>query len=406
MRRRGARQEGIRNVPDIREGDCAPARAVLARAGAVTAGEPPGAPWRRALSAGLACAALLATAPGHAKGELNILNWSDYVSPAVIADFGRREGVNVNYATLDSDDTLQAKLLAGHSGYDVVYPSSTYLAKQISAGLYEPLDWSRIPNRVNLDPALLKKLEAQDPGNRFGVPYVWGTDGIAVNVARAHQALGGDAPLDGWDLLLKPEVASKLHQCGVSMVDAASDVFPVVLAYMGRDPNSRNAADYRDAYEVLRKVRPYIDQFSSNVINDVAGGDICVAMVWSGDAGAIRQRIRQAHQSFEVRYVTPAGQTPLWFTLMAIPKDAPNKDNAYRWIDRMLDVKVAAQNTNAITYSTPVPAARALVRPELAADPTIFPSAEALAGDFTFDPIDPALMSLITKLWLKFKAGQ
>lgn len=356
----------------------------------------------------LACAGALALAalPGWSKGDLNVLNWSDYISPTAVAEFSKSEGVNVNYATLDSEDTLQAKLLSGHSGYDIVYPSSTYLAKQIGAGLYQELDWSKIPNRANLDPVLMKKLAVQDPGNRFGVPYVWGTDGLIVNVARVQAALGKDARLDTWDLIFKPEVASKLHGCGVSMIDSAADVFPTVLAYMGRNPQSRDIADYRDAFELLRKVRPYIDQFSSTYLNDVAGGDICVAMSWSGDAGIIRQRVRQLRRPFEVRYLMPEHQTGLWFTLMAIPKDAPNKDNAYKWIDRMLDVKMAAENTDAITYSTPVPAARKLVRPEIAADPTTFPTAEAIDGYFVFAPIEPALMNQLTKMWLKFKAGQ
>jgi len=191
-----------------------------------------------------------------------------------------------------------------------------------------------------------------------------------------------------------------------TLLDSAADVFPTVLAYMGRDPNSRNIADYRDAFELLRKVRPYIDEFTSTYLNDVAGGDVCVAMSWSGDAGIIRARVRQSQHPFEVRYLMPEHQTGLWFTLMAIPKDAPNKDNAYRWIDRMLDVKMAAENTNAITYSTPVPAARKLVRPEIAADPTTFPTPEAVDGYFVFAPIDPALMNQLTKMWLKFKAGQ
>jgi spermidine/putrescine-binding protein len=348
----------------------------------------------------------LAAVPALGKGELNVLNWSDYISPTAVAEFSKDESVSVNYATLDSDDTLQAKLLTGHSGYDVVYPSSTYVAKQIGAGLYQELDWSRIPNRVNLDPVLMKKLSAQDPGNRYGVPYVWGTDGIVVNVARAAEALGKDARLDSWDLLFKPEVVSKLHRCGVSLFDSPADVFPIVLAYMGRDPNSRNVADYRDAYEVLRKVRPYIDQFTSTYLNDVAGGDVCVSMSWSGDAGMIRRRVRQAHLDFEIRYVTPEGKTPLWFTLMAIPKDAPNKDNAYKWIDRMLDTRMAAENTNAITYSPPVTGARGLVRPDLASDTTVFPPPDVIRAYFMFDPIDPALMSQITKMWLRFKAGQ
>jgi putrescine transport system substrate-binding protein len=356
----------------------------------------------------LACAGALALAAGaaHARGDLNILTWSDYyVSAKSVADFARAEGLNIKYGVLDTDDTLQAKLLSGHSGYDVVYPSSTYIGKQIEAGVYQELDWSKIPNRTNLDPILMTKVAAQDPGNRYGVPYVWGTDGIVINATRALQILGKDARLDTWDLLFKPEVVSKLQRCGVSLVDSASDVFPVVLAYMGRDPNSRAVADYRDAYELLRKVRPYIDQFSSTYLNDVAGGDICVAMGWSGDAGVIRRRAAEAHQAFEVRYVTPRGQTGLWFTMMGIPKDAANKDNAYKWINHMIDAATAADITNTITYPTAVTAARSLVRPELASDPTVFPPEESIKEFFVFAPIDPAIMHTITRLWLAFKTG-
>jgi putrescine transport system substrate-binding protein len=357
----------------------------------------------------LACAGALALAvdAAHAHGDLNILTWSDYyVSPPAVAEFARAEDLNIKYGVLDTDDTLQAKLLSGHSGYDVVYPSSTYIAKQIEAGVYQELDWSKIPNRVNLDPSLMKKIAAQDPGNRFGVPYVWGTDGIVVNATRALEALGKDARLDSWDLLFKPEVVSRLHRCGVSLVDSASDVFPVVLAWLGRDPNSRNPTDYRDAYEALRKVRPYIDQFSSTYLNDVAGGDMCVAMGWSGDAGVIRRRAAEARQKFEIRYVAPKGQTGLWFTMMGIPKDAANKDNAYKWINHMIDVKTAADITNTITYPTAVTAARSLVKPELASDPTVFPSPEAVKEYFVFAPIDPAIMHVITRLWLDFKASR
>ena len=359
--------------------------------------------------AGLALAAALALACGaaSARGDLKVLIWSNYfVGPAAVADFAKAEDLRIGYAILDSDDTLQAKLLSGHSGYDVVYPSSNYIAKQIEAGVYQELDWSKIPNRVNLDPVLMKKVAAQDPGNRFGVPYVWGTDGIVVNATLAREVLGRDAPLDSWDLLFRPEVVSRLHGCGVSLVDSASDVFPVVLAYMGRDPNSKNPADYRDAYEALKKIRPYVDQFSTTYLNDVAGGDICVAMGWNGDAGMIRRRVMQAHLNYDIRYVTPKGQTGLWFTMMGIPKDAPNKDNAYKWINHMLDLKMTAEITNTITYPTAVLASRALVRPELVSDPAIFPSEEAMKGYFFFAPIDQDTMHLITRLWLDFKAGR
>jgi putrescine transport system substrate-binding protein len=353
-----------------------------------------------------AAALALAADPALARGDLNVLIWSDYFAgPAAVAEFAKSEDLRITYGILDSDDTLQAKLLSGHSGYDVVYPSSTYIARQIEAGVYQELDWSKIPNRVNLDPAVMKKVAVQDPGNRFSVPYVWGTDGMVVNATLAYGVLGKDARLDSWDLLFKPEVVAKLHRCGVSMVDQASDVFPVVLAYMGRNPNSNSASDYRDAYQVLRKIRPYVDQFNSAYLNDVAGGDVCIAMGWSGDAGIIRHRVRQARLDFDIRYVAPKGQTGLWFTLMGIPRDAANKDNAYKWINHMIDVQVSAGITNAITYPTAVPASKSLVRPELASDPTIFPPAEAMKDYFTFAPIDPDIMRMITKLWLDFKAG-
>jgi putrescine transport system substrate-binding protein len=362
-----------------------------------------GAVTRLALQAALALACTAATA----RGDLRILIWSNYsMGPAAVAEFAKAQDLRISYAILDSDDTLQAKLLSGHSGYDVVYPSSNYIAKQIEAGVYQELDWSKIPNRVNLDPILMKKVAAQDPGNRFGVPYVWGTDGIVVNATLALEALGKDGRLDSWDLLFKPEVVSRLHGCGVSLVDSASDVFPVMLAYLGRDPNSRNPADYRDAYEALKKVRPYIDQFSTTYLNDVAGGDICVAMGWNGDAGMIRRRVMQAHLNYDIRYVTPKGQTGLWFTMMGIPKDAPNKDNAYEWINHMLDLKMAAEITNTITYPTAVLASRALVRPDLVSDLAIFPSEEAMKEYLFFAPIDQDTMHLITRLWLDFKAGR
>jgi putrescine transport system substrate-binding protein len=358
------------------------------------------------LAIAAALALLACCGAALAAGKLKILIWSNYFAgPSAVADFAKSEDLSISYAILDSDDTLQAKLLSGHSGYDVVYPSSNYVAKQIEAKVYEELDWSRIPNRVNLDPVLMRKVEAQDPGHRYGVPYLWGTDGIVVNATLAREALGSQAPLDSWGLLFDPAVVSKLHSCGVSLVDQASDVFPMVLAYLGKDPNSRNPADYQEAYQHLRKIRPYVDQFSSTYLNDVAGGDICVAMGWNGDAGMIRRRVVQARLNYEIVYITPKGKTGLWFTLMGIPKDAANKENAYKWINHMLDVKTAAMITNEVTYPTAVTASRALVRAELVSDPAIFPSQAELEGFFFFEPIDQEILRLMTRLWLDFKAG-
>lgn len=356
----------------------------------------------------LACtfAAAAAVPAALAQGELHVLNWSDYIAPDAVARFEKATGIRVKYDILDSDDTLQAKLLSGRSGYDVVYPSSTFLARQVEAGIYEELDWSKIPNRVNLDADLMKRVAAQDPGNRHGVPYVWGTDGMTVNLTKARAELGAGAKFDSWDLLFKPEIVSKLKNCGVSIVDSASDVFPIMLAWMGRDPNSRNPRDYEDAYQELKKIRPYVSQFSSAYLSEMVSGDMCIAMGWSGDAGMIKRRAKEAGKPFEFAYVAPTGKTGVWFTLMGIPKDSTNKDNAYKWINFLLGNEMAAAVTNQITYANAVPSSKPLIRPEIVADTATYPTAEQMASYFVFEPIDPDVSRLMNRLWLRFKSGR
>lgn len=348
------------------------------------------------------CTPLLQAAPA---GRVNIMNWSDYIAPDTIAKFEKETGIQVKYDITDSDDTVQAKLLSGNSGYDVVYPSSTYMAKQTPAGVYEKLDWSKIPNSVNLDPLLLKRLAAQD-GKQFWVPYVWGTDGMIINKTKVTALLGKDVALDSWGLLFKPELASKIKNCGISIADSPTDVFPLMLSYMGRNPNSKKATDYEDAAKELKKIRPYVTQFSSSYINDVAGGDICLALGWSGDARMVARRVKEAHQNFEIIYVTPTGQTGLWFTMMGIPADAQNKDNAYKWINFMLRPDISADITNAITYPTAVPLAKKTIRPELLADQSIFPSDAAMQEYFVFLPADTNITRLMNRLWVQFKSGR
>ena len=337
--------------------------------------------------------------------QLNVMNWSDYISPDAVARFEKETGIHVKYDVNDSDDTLQAKLLSGSSGYDVVYPSSTYMAKQTPAGVYEKLDWSKIPNRVNLDPDIMKRLSAQED-NKFGVPYVWGTVGLIVNKTRVVPLVGKDTALDGWNLLFKPELAAKIKGCGISIADSPSDVFPVMLAYMGRNPNSKSASDYEDAAKELKKIRPYVTQFSSSYLNDVAGGDICLALGWSGDARVIARRVKEAHQNYDIAYITPKGQTGLWFTMMGIPADAPNKDNAYRWINFLLRADIAADITNAITYPTAVPLSKKTIRPELLSDPSIYPGDDLMNQFFVFGPINTDITRLINRLWVQFKSAR
>ena len=350
----------------------------------------------------LLCSQSVFAAPTN---QLNILNWSDYIAPDTVAKFEKETGISVKYDIADSDDTLQAKLLSGNSGYDVVYPSSTYMAKQAPAGVYAKLDWSKLPNRINLDPDLLRRVANQDD-NQFGVPYVWGTVGMIVNKTKVLPLLGKDAPLDSWDLIFKPQYASRIKGCGISIVDSAADVFPIMLAYMGRNPNSKKISDYVDALKELKKIRPYITQFSSSFLNDVAGGDICVAIGWSGDARVIARRVKEAHQNFDIAYAMPKGQTGLWFTMMGIPADAPNKDNAYKWINFLLRPDIASDITNAITYPTAVSVARVTVRPELLADKSIYPSDDAMKDFFVFAPVDLDMSRIMNRFWTQFKAGR
>ncbi|WP_028224177.1 polyamine ABC transporter substrate-binding protein [Paraburkholderia ferrariae] len=338
--------------------------------------------------------------------QVNVYNWSDYIAHDTIPTFEKETGIKVRYDSYDSDDTLQAKLLSGSSGYDVVVPSSAYMARQIEAGVYRKLDKSQLPNLANLDPHLMKMVSDADPGNQYGVPWAWGTDGIAYNTQEVEKALGTAAPLNSWALVFDPANLAKLKGCGVSFLDSASDVFPAVLQYMHKNPNSTNPADYTAAYEVLKQVRPYITQFnSSGYINDLANNDVCVAVAYSGDAGIARRRAVEAKRSYQVQYVNPQEGGLLWFDMMAIPKDAPHPEAALKWINFIEDPKTSAAITNEVFYPTANRASLPLVQPEIAKDPITFPSAEVLDKMTVMRPQPPAIMRLQNRLWAQLKSG-
>ena len=348
---------------------------------------------------------LVASLCAHAQGVLNVANFSDYIGPEVIKKFEKATGIKVNYGIIDSDDTLQAKLLSGRSGYDVVYPSNNYFAKQVEAGIFEKLDWSKLPNRSGLDPMIMKQAAASDPGNRYGVPYTYGEEGLVVNLTKVKEILGSEPALNSYDLLFKPEFASKLQKCGIALIDSTSN-YQTMLAYMGRDPNSTKMSDFEDANKELMKIRPFVKLFSYSTINDFAAGDICLATGWTGDVAVMKRRAKEAGRNYDIRFVAPKGQSGFWLTMMGIPKDAANKEAAYKWMNFMLDPDIAAETANHITYPTTVIPAKAKVKPELVNDPLLYPSETKIAEFFSYYPWDEDLLRATNKIWLRYKSGR
>jgi len=355
-------------------------------------------------SLALTAAAMSASA---ADTQLNVYNWSDYIAKSTIPGFEQKTGIKVKYDVYDSDDTLQAKMLTGNSGYDIVVPTSNYMAKQIEAGIYLKLDKSKLPNLKNLDPALMAQVAQADPGNNHGVPWAWGTDGLGYNVTKVQALLGKDAPLDSWDILFDPKYVSKLKGCGVSVLDQANDVFAVALHYLGKDPNSHNPADQQAAFQLLKKIRPYITQFnSSGYINDLANGDICFALGWSGDVNIAKRRAAEAGKSYKIEYMIPKSGAPLWFDMMVIPKDAAHSQASLEWINYIEDPKVNAAITDEVFYPTANLEARKYVNPTIAHDPTIYPPPAVIKTLFLLRPIPPDILRLQNRLWTQLKTGR
>jgi len=363
---------------------------------------------RRAVIAGACVATTLAvwTAPAAyaADAELNVYNWSDYIAKETIPTFEKETGINVRYDNYDSNDTLQAKLLAGSSGYDIVVPTSNYMAKQIRAGVYQKLDKSQLPNLKNLSPALMQMVAGADPGNQYGVPWAFAVTGIGYNVQAVQKALGASAPVDSWALVFDPANISKLKGCGVSFLDESVDVFAAALQYMHKDPNSTNPADYQAAFEMLKKVRPYITEFnSSGYINDLANNDICVAIGFSGDVGTARRRSSEAKRSYNVKFSNVKEGGLLAFDVMVIPKDATHPEAALRWINYIEDPKVNAAITNEVFYPTANQAARQFVTLAISQDPTVYPPDDVLKKMTLMKPTPVDIVRLENHLWSQLK---
>jgi len=364
---------------------------------------------RKKWLSGVVAGTLMAISAGSLAADktLHVYNWSDYIAPGTVADFEKQTGIKVVYDVFDSNEVLEGKLMAGSTGYDVVVPSSSFLARQLQSGVFQPLDRSKLPNYKNLDSDLMKKLEQHDPGNKYAIPYLWATTGIGYNVEKVKAALGKDAPVDSWDLVLKPENLEKLKSCGVSFLDAPEEIFATVLNYMGKDPNSSDAKDYTAATDLLLKLRPSIRYFhSSQYINDLANGNTCVAIGWAGDILQAKNRAVEAKNGVNIAYSIPKQGALAFFDMLAIPKDAKNVDEAYQFINYLMEPKVMAQISNTVFYASGVKASLPFVDAAIRDNPGIYPTPETMAKLFTLKVQDPKLDRVRTRAWTKVKSGK
>jgi putrescine transport system substrate-binding protein len=342
-----------------------------------------------------------------ASEELHIYNWSDYIAEDTIAKFEAETGIDVTYDVYDSNEVLEAKLLAGSSGYDIVVPTSDYLRRQIAGGIYMPLDKSKIPNLENLDPDLMARAAAYDEGNAHAIIYMWGTNGIGYNVEKVRERLGEDAPTDSWDLVFDPEIAKKLADCGITILDSATEVFPPLLKYLGYEPGSSDAGELGEAAAMVEAIRPYVRYFhSSQYISDLANGEVCVSVGFSGDFFIAADRAEEAGQGVEIAYTIPKEGTLLWFDMMAIPSDAPNPDAAHKFINFILQPEIIADITNYVFYPNAVPASLEFIDDEIKNSAEIYPPKDVLANLFPSQNRDPRTERTMTRLWTRVRTGQ
>ena len=338
---------------------------------------------------------------------VHVYNWYDYIGPTTLADFKRDLGIVPIYDTFDSAEVLESKLLTGRSGYDVVVASNFSLPTLIKAGVLEPLDPAKLPNYPQMDPELLAKLASNDPGNRYAVPYMWGTNGIGYNVEQVRAVLGEQAPVDSWDLLFKEENLAKLSQCGVALLDSPSEILPVVLHYLGLPPNSQDPAHYQQAQALLLKLRPHIAYFnSSKFITDLANGDICVALGWAGGMLDAKASAEQAGNGVKIEYSLPKEGAPVWFDTLVLLKDAPHPEQGLAFIDYLMRPEVIAPITDYLRYPNGNLGATALLAAETRNNPAVYPPAETLARLYTLEPLPKKIERIRTRVWSKVKSGQ
>jgi len=351
--------------------------------------------------------ALLSLPVGAQERVVNFYNWSNYMAPGVLEDFTRETGIRVVYDTFDGNETLETRLLAGKSGYDVVVPSAYFLQRQVLANIFQKLEKSKLPNLANAWPEVTQRLATYDRDNSYGANYMWGTTGIGYNVKTLQKILGPEAKIDSWEIVFKPENAAKFKDCGVHMLDSADDILPTALTYLGLDPNSTKQTDLEKAADLVVGIRPFVRKFhSSEYLNALATGEICLVVGWSGDIMQARSRAEEAKNGIEIGYAIPKQGAEMFFDNLAIPADAKNVNEAHELINYLYRPDVAARNSDFLHYANGNLASQKLIDPKILNDKNIYPDAATLKKLFVITARDPASQRVINRLWTKVKTGR
>ncbi|MBQ8105169.1 MAG: polyamine ABC transporter substrate-binding protein [Afipia sp.] len=339
--------------------------------------------------------------------SVNFYNWSNYMAPGVLEQFTKETGIKVTYDTFDANETVETRLLAGKSGYDVVVPTAYFLQRQIAANIFQKLDKTKLPNLANAWPEVTKRLAIYDPGNAFAANYMWGTTGIGYNVKKVQDILGADAKIDSWSAVFVPENLAKFKDCGIHMLDSADDILPAALNYLGLDPNSTKQADLEKAADLVSKVRPYVRKFhSSEYLNALATGEICFVVGWSGDIKQAQSRAAEAKNGVEIGYAIPKEGAQMFFDNFAIPADAKNVAEAHELINYLYRPDVAAKNSDFLSYANGNLASQKLIDPKVMNDKTVYPDETTLSRLFVITARDPATQRIINRLWTRVKTGR
>ncbi|WP_255768283.1 polyamine ABC transporter substrate-binding protein [Maritalea mediterranea] len=358
------------------------------------------------LATTLSTVALLFATQVAVAEEVRVYNWSDYIDESLLEKFEQETGIDLIYDVFDSNELLETKMLAGNSGYDVVVPSGSFLSRQIQAGAFQKLDFSKLPNKDNAWDVIQQRTAQYDPDNAYSVNYMWGTTGIGVNVGKVTEVLGEDAPIDSLELIFNPENMEKLASCGVHMLDSPIEVVPAALTYLGKNPASQDEETLELAEQLLLRVSPYVEKFhSSEYINALANGEICVALGWSGDVLQARDRAAEADNGVEIAYNAPKEGALMWFDQMAIPVDAPNPDAAHKFINFMLDAENMATASNYVYYANGNLASQQYLVEDVIGDTAIYPDKETLNRLYTTPPYPPKVQRTVTRMWTKIKSG-